>query len=498
VRVHDRSYLALPWNIPVPLKKSTFTPIRRELEPFNVQVDLGQIAPFGVCRTPVAPDALLYADLQDNPDFHFPGRLGSGRSGFYRGRYLKGVGRTPLANNWHHRRDQLHSTGHLTASAAIFEHVVSCFFAAKRRSHLVNECTGLLVAPLSPELRGSRRYTGVHDTMPCDTSLQAITVKSTRFARFSNFAWLLDHLEVFQSSGDLAQLFLLLASYLEPDAETVAREVTPSLIARRLSGAIARGVSNFREYWRMGVYWRNTFNNFAVDGRFHDLDYPMFVGGPYFGVLPMHPMQRPYDLGGRDPTWWPGFNVLAYLANVRSFCRFLLARLRSLLGSELPLSQNERDFVRETIHAFRTELPPHHVLWSARAAARMLARWADEDTCVNRRGHSQLRTLMELACHSVYTGRTLERSLTLPLRELRFGFVHARYNRVLADPHTFAFCELESDALDEARFINDLVARLDKIRDRDRLLAAVEEASAAIAAYCSPGKRMRLPDPSTC
>src|SRR5207244_5555831 len=89
------------------------------MQRFNVDVDSTKVPAFGSLREPVAPDELLYVDLQTTSDLHRPGRLGPGRAGFHHGRYLKGVGRTPLTANWNIACDQKVATGHLAASAAI-------------------------------------------------------------------------------------------------------------------------------------------------------------------------------------------------------------------------------------------------------------------------------------------------------------------------------------------------------------------------------------------
>src|SRR6185436_2105275 len=89
-----------PWSIPSPLRRSRFVSLLPEHEVHNVEVDLGAIGAFG-CATEVRDrDFLLYSDLQSLPGVNQGTVLGSGRSGLHRGKYLKGVGRTPLAGQW--------------------------------------------------------------------------------------------------------------------------------------------------------------------------------------------------------------------------------------------------------------------------------------------------------------------------------------------------------------------------------------------------------------
>ena len=116
---------------------------------------------------------------------------GSGRSGVYRGWYLKGIGRTPLAANWH-QGDYLHNTGHLAASSAIRELAISEWLRALSLDDTIVPCEGLLLAPLAPELArfAELLYGRLLDApLPAvDRGFQAISVKRADFARASNFS----------------------------------------------------------------------------------------------------------------------------------------------------------------------------------------------------------------------------------------------------------------------------------------------------------------------
>src|SRR5262249_38842300 len=143
----------------------------------------------GWTERPSAAD-FIFSDLQSTNGFHQPGRLGSGRTGYYRGRYLKGLGRTALAGNlalYHHR---FHATGHLSAGGGIREWIVSRFLKAKGKANLIVPVEGLLVAELADGLKKNpktwRRW-GAEDCLPCDLALQTMTIKDARFSRFSNF-----------------------------------------------------------------------------------------------------------------------------------------------------------------------------------------------------------------------------------------------------------------------------------------------------------------------
>src|ERR1700743_1686653 len=117
-----------PWSVPVRVEAGGFV----SLWPRHAALDI-RTAPmpsYGTQAAPCEPDALLHADLQTPLHAQIAGRLGSGRAGFHRRWCVKGVGRTPLAANWN-SRDHLHSSGHMAASSAIREYVVSLYLAER-------------------------------------------------------------------------------------------------------------------------------------------------------------------------------------------------------------------------------------------------------------------------------------------------------------------------------------------------------------------------------
>src|SRR4051812_4657640 len=177
-----------PWNVPVRVEAASFVPRYAVHAELNVRTASSRA--FDSQVQPCASHGLLYSDLQTVLYSHVAGRLGSGRSGFYRGWYLKGIGRTPLAANWN-RGDHLHSSGHLAASAAIREYVASLYLAEQGCADTIVPCEGVLFAELSRELRHYRSnlYGAMPDDLvpPVDRYLQAISVKPGAFARQSNF-----------------------------------------------------------------------------------------------------------------------------------------------------------------------------------------------------------------------------------------------------------------------------------------------------------------------
>src|SRR3954467_2453467 len=130
---------ACPWNVPVRVEAASFVPLYAVHAELNVRT--ASSPAFDSRVQPRARHELLYADLQTPLYSHVSGRLGSGRSGFYRGWYLKGIGPTPLAANWN-RGDHLHSSGHLAASAAIREYIASLYVARQGSADTIVPCDG--------------------------------------------------------------------------------------------------------------------------------------------------------------------------------------------------------------------------------------------------------------------------------------------------------------------------------------------------------------------
>src|SRR5437868_2616798 len=95
-----------PWLIPTPVVPMDYASLHRRHRAFAVETDLSAIGAFGA---PAAED-LLFTDLQTNLDTNAERRLGSGRAGFYRGGYLKGIGRTQLAANFCRPGDAYHAS----------------------------------------------------------------------------------------------------------------------------------------------------------------------------------------------------------------------------------------------------------------------------------------------------------------------------------------------------------------------------------------------------
>jgi hypothetical protein len=306
----------------VPVRRSTFQAPSADYARYNVEVDLARIGAFGFGRGRPSEAELLLADLQCNADGHVRHRLGSGRSGYHAGRYLKGIGRTSLAANWS-GRDHYHASGHLLASAAAREALISTVLQAAGGEHAINACEAVLVRELAePDIGWLAPLRGPRGVSAADLRLQAITIKDGRFARLSNFLWALDHFEVV--STWLSEYLLAMRRALSaPHDAPRPEDITPRDIAEAFAAALDRGLRHFAIYRRLGIDWGSYHNNFTADGRFLDLEVPLVFGQPVIGWI------RPADADPRNGKW-VGVDAVSYVRQVRDFVATYRARLRSL------------------------------------------------------------------------------------------------------------------------------------------------------------------------
>lgn len=319
-------YSKLPWTAPVPVKASQFVPMRPDLAPYNVVPDPGAIPIFDLKFEKRPKDELLYAELHTCVYHYYYRRIGTGRSGYYRDRYLKGIGRTPLAIHWNDR-DLHHGSGHLHASNAIREFLSSEFLRAKGASDTIVPCEGLLFRKIDRDSRDYLRtqYPRTKRFLAVDENFHAISVKPAGFVRASSFIWLLNHV---CNPTQLKTFFLLLFQATGPvGTPAVTRLPTPDDLAERLDQAIERGLCLFEKTFGLGVSWASVWNNYALDGRFIDLETPLIVGAPFFG-------------SAGDVL--AGFDSVFFLIEMRRFVEFLRQRLRHIVSDrhywKFPLS----------------------------------------------------------------------------------------------------------------------------------------------------------------
>jgi hypothetical protein len=151
----------------------------------------------------------------------------------------------------------------------------------------------------------------------------------------------------------------------------------------------------------------------------------------------------------------------------------------------VPLSNAELEFLRLVVRALKTRLLGDHLLFSARKLERRLVTWLVEDAHMCGTDLRRGRELMSQAVRRAYqcpSWSDIEVPLhVLPLRTARPGS-YARF----APPHIATFCDLPTERIDEAQFMNDLVMRLDGIADPDELFAGLEDAAAMISTHCAP------------
>jgi hypothetical protein len=343
------SFADLTWNVPVPVRPApSFLPLRQEHAPFGVVTDASAIGSFGSTGA-ANGDGLAAADLQTNLDANAVGRLGSGRAVFYLGKYLKGVGRTPLAANWVDPEDVYHNSGHMFASAAAREFAVSVLAQRLDFAEAIVPCEGVLVSKLDPRLDGvlarslpDQQHRVQHPA--ADEALQAITVKPGQFARLSNLVWLWNTLiHATRDSFVVTAARVSYAAFTGFRVSATDGALSPPVLVAALDEAIHRAVANCLTFVANGVYWGSFHNNFTADGRFLDIELPTLTRHDFVGVA------VPRDDDSRTARWSAravnvGTEVFRYLAQARLFIRYWEQRLRWLAEWGRYLGALERRF----------------------------------------------------------------------------------------------------------------------------------------------------------
>lgn len=269
----------LPWNVPTPLTASEgYVSIPEGYEHFALETS----ATFAFDVPARREEEVLWSDLQD-PLFGSWKHSGSGRSGFFADKYLKGVGRTVLATNWARGEDAYHASGHLFASGGIREYLVSVYLESLGLGSEIVPCEAVLLRPLPKALKGALTTHYGSSLLPIDLSLQAISIKPGGFARMSNLVWFVNRLRMYTDDASACAFFLEEHALPFGHGLPEDRERTPETIANALAGAVDRTLRSFERFFSVGVYWGSVANNFTLDGRFLDLELPTIVGRPYFG-----------------------------------------------------------------------------------------------------------------------------------------------------------------------------------------------------------------------
>lgn len=461
-----------PWNVPVPVQPGGFLALHAAHAELDVCTDLAAIRPYDVPHDPQA-DELLYADMQVGPGENVVLRLGSGRSGFCRGKYLKGVGRTQLAGNWVDANDSYHSTGHMFASSAIREYVVSSYLLAKGAQHLIVPCEGILVRKLDRELKvGIELFESKQScSLPqADRHLQAISVKPANFARYSNINWLLGC--VGPSPDGIAAMAYLLQAYSQgPNyPRPTMDECTPSSVVGALADAVQRGLDAFMAYFRLGVYWGSYYNNFAIDGRFLDLEVPIIYGAPFVGCFAHHRKPEIERDPSNDAFVAVGVEVFDYVAHVLGCIDSMISRLAFL--ADMSRESSTSEFLRALINELKSVFSPSHplrdrgvlcnlvigLLKEAGASPRKIRRYVESeyDECFSFEQQSKLTT--NLRRKPGHTARP---------EPIIYSTAYEAIDLCDGAP------TLQAD--EESEYVNNLISHLDSLVDPEQLLAELAD-----------------------
>lgn len=413
------AFESLPWMVPIPVRPVRMATLRPEQRHLAIETDLARIAPFSMERRAVSVAALLYADQQTNADVNVFRRLGSGRSGFYRGMYLKGIGRTTLAANWNDARDRHHSSGLMLPTAAIREWLVSTYLASRGVASLVNPCTGLLLRPLGDLARGTFGFPRSY-AKPVDRALRAISVKDGDFHRCSNFVWCISNLPIMGPERSLATFFEALWRGLHPRPSLAPTAEDGAAIAERFAHVVATTVDRFIDAWAHGIHWHSPHNNFTLDGRFLDLETAEVLPAPLMGGYTHWDRAAPRQISLPPSQWKLGLEALSYARQMRDSVRVLVERLSSLAQDNMALLPPERSYVREFVRRLRRAVAGAHPLASPQAlTARVVPRMAE----VLDLSSSETRTVSAIClarARSIFTGRSgrSERAVSLYRLEL--------------------------------------------------------------------------------
>lgn len=458
----------LPWALPVPVEPGEFSARSRREEKYNVVVACGKIPIYS--HQPASRLVnLAWCDFQTDPVFNAPSRFGSGRSIYYAGRYLKGVGRTQLAGNWTNLEDAYHATGHLSTSAAIREYLVSYYLSRLGFSDSIVPCTAILVRPFR---RGERvsasRPRGARGSLAAaDKALHAVTVKEGKFARLSNLLFAFDRagLDARLLIDALRHLYAFAVSPGVPPRRF--EDCTPQDIAGQVIAAVLNGLDALANSLRAGVFWSSLHNNVTLDGRVVDLETPTIVGGPAL-VFAGSAMR------GLPPT----FEALRYLQQSLEAIRALSERLSSVAKrlSKGSLSEFLSLLARRLIVAARG-LP------RAEELERRIVQYVARELCLTNRASASLAR----GCAEVLAGGTSGAMGRLEPFPVSLFDVEPASARALFVPSS---APPSAAAVALAGAVNDAVARVEQATNVDGFFVAIGAAERSIRKAC---QRAALP-----
>lgn len=456
-----------------PLRSSPFVPLHDVHAEFAVETAMDGSADI--------LDEPLYSDYQTNPEMCVLGRLGSGRAGLYRGRYLKGVGRTRLAANWATPEDVFHHSGHQATSGATREYLVSVYMRAKGYAHLINPCEGILVRPAAPILRdyllpqlSAAMAANPPPYFNSDLALQAITLKPEGVTRFSNFVWLSLNLDLIGSGFGVEEFLRLWVQELGGAPED---SIDASVAARLYFDKLESTLVNLHVFWRSGVLWGSLHNNFSIDGRYVDLEGPALVGRPVAGFV----------LAGRhDEIQLPHSQMISGVLEAYGFALysqmltwFFKSRFEAI--AQLP-GNRSADLAAAFSQALAAE-DAQRRLFECESLSARVHEWIAREIPLTERISSQLTTVLQRTYRLHFSGIQESQSLALvPVGELAAG--------PFSEPatlHQFDFLPaLDGSASEEAELVNRWIRRLDELEEPERFLEGVRDAEREISQSVLP------------
>lgn len=446
----------IPWMYPVPVRRESkyrsYKPIH---ETFAVSTDLAAME-----MGRLAEGELLFADFQNTVDMQVIGRLGSGRAGVYKGHYLKGIGRTPLAQNWN-TADLYHNSGHMYASAALREYVVSYYLGHKGLARTIVPCSGFLLAPLEdPRIVSQSREMS---PFAVDSALKAISVKKWDFARMSNFSWLVKQMP---STYNFAKFKYLLRYFLEEtDEEIILEDLEAEPLIARFASKIEKGISNLVASFEGGVTcWLSYHNNFTIDGRFLDIELPLILGAPFLGHR-----DSPDNKTIVKHDFFLQHALRVYLYQVRIFLYSLTIQLDLLTHHELLVDKKERAALAAFAQAIRTQP--------------LLQEIASDDYGLNI-AHQQLSRIFELDSND-------EKELLRLLKSEEVDPTSCAETdnfALISEMRRFRLieCDLASKQQfchDEARILNSLFTEITALQSSDEIFSCLQGIEAAIRKF---------------
>ncbi len=461
------------WLFPVPVRRSRFHAAGPEWRAHNIEVAFDRISPWDFSKRAIQP--VLHFDYQTQLDNNSPGRHGSGRGGIFRGYYVKGVGRTHAAGNWNNLGDRYHGSGHMSVASALRERLISVALEAHGLGDAIVPCESLLLARLRPEERRDAAGGGSSSQAsfsPADEHLMALSLKRADFARMSNFVWALDH----HCSDDRAfgTLFLDFERYLNPPGEREGIQGEPGSIAHAMDCAFQRGFTNFQRFNRIGAQWIYTQNNFTIDGRFVDLETPLYFGAPFVGLFEQK-YSRPL------PYAYLGFESFSYVLYWRLFVDWFKGKLRYLTGRGVQDLPAKQAFLREVARQISAVFSPRHMLYDGTRLQQAVVGELAGNLDLGRRSRARLS---EYAA-TCFTGITTVREWPLPDLEWKELAVRPAPISVLPFAITYpGFVDARVSPAGEA--FAAALQRLSSLKDPKKLLEALRSEEIALRLAATP------------